>query len=83
MRLEEELALIQRAYELRRAGRFGVILADEGRLYVCGSESEPRETRRRVYLDRLRRLVEEAERRPIGRETERNSPPCRGLTHTA
>jgi len=41
MTVLEEIATLKRALALRRAGRLGVLYAEDGRLYVCGHPFDP------------------------------------------
>ena len=65
--LSEQLALVKRGYELRKACRIGIILADCGRLYIAESEHDPWGSKRRLTWDEFAALIIEAElpRKPV------------------
>jgi hypothetical protein len=58
----ERLDLILRAWRLRQARKIRLILADQGRIYVCASECDPWGTAQQITWREFRDLVEGAER---------------------
>jgi hypothetical protein len=59
---KERLDLVLRAWELRKARKIGIVLADQGRMYLCESEVDPWGTARYLSWPRFREMVEGVER---------------------
>lgn len=60
--LRWQMDLLFRAYQLRKARKIGVVLADCGVIYLSDDELDPWGTRRRVSWAQLAKIVESAEK---------------------
>lgn len=67
--VEMEADVVRRAMVLRKAGRIGILWAENGRFFISTSEFDPWGTRWPVSLAELLAKVEAAERKPVQSET--------------
>lgn len=56
-----ELDIVRRALVLRKKGRIGILLAEDGRYWIAPDEFDPWGSKIRITLDALELLVAETE----------------------